>query len=63
MIAFNNFHFARYTEIAALNPFDVLGVARLKVRGGRNGSWSLFWCPGAFSGALLFGQPLGNFCF
>ena len=26
LLTFNDSHFARYTEIAALNPFDVLGV-------------------------------------
>jgi hypothetical protein len=28
ILTFNDSHFARYREIAALNPFDVLGVPR-----------------------------------
>lgn len=28
LLTFNDSHFARFTEIEALNPFDVLGVAR-----------------------------------
>jgi predicted nucleic acid-binding protein len=28
ILTFNDSHFARYTEIAVLNPFDVLGIAR-----------------------------------
>jgi hypothetical protein len=28
LLTFNDSHFARYTEIAALNPFDVIGVPR-----------------------------------
>ena len=27
LLTFNDGHFARYTEIIALNPFDVLGVS------------------------------------
>ncbi len=28
LLTFNDSHFARYTEIVAVNPFDVLGVPR-----------------------------------
>ena len=28
LLTFNDSHFDRYTEIAVLNPFDVLGVLR-----------------------------------
>ena len=28
LLTFNDSHFARYTEITVLNPFDVLGVSR-----------------------------------
>ena len=28
LLTFNDSHFARYNEIAVLNPFDVLGIAR-----------------------------------
>ena len=28
LLTFNDSHFARYTEIGALNPFDVLGISR-----------------------------------
>ena len=29
VLTFNDLHFARYTEISAINPFDVLGVPRV----------------------------------
>jgi hypothetical protein len=29
LLTFNDAHFARYTEFAALNPFDALGAPRL----------------------------------
>ena len=29
LLTFNDSHFARYSEIVAVNPFDVLGIARV----------------------------------
>jgi hypothetical protein len=29
LLTFNDLHFTRYTEISALNPFDVVGVPRV----------------------------------
>lgn len=28
LLTFNDLHFRRYAEITAMNPFDVLGIAR-----------------------------------